>query len=63
METVEALTFQDTYTYREGYLDGNRVDVKAKKELNAFLWVREGWYRSASSLSFRPSRRRRCRRA
>jgi uncharacterized protein YqiB (DUF1249 family) len=36
-ETVEALTFQDTCTYREVYLDGNRVDVKAKRELNAFL--------------------------
>jgi uncharacterized protein YqiB (DUF1249 family) len=36
-ETVEALTFQDTYTYREVYLDGKRVDVKAKKELNEFL--------------------------
>lgn len=36
-ETVEALTFQDTYTYREVYLDGNRADVKAKKELNEFL--------------------------
>jgi hypothetical protein len=32
-ETVEALTFQDTYTYREAYLDQNRVDLKAKKEL------------------------------
>jgi uncharacterized protein YqiB (DUF1249 family) len=36
-ETVEALTFQDTYTYREVYPDTNRVDLKAKKELNAFL--------------------------
>jgi uncharacterized protein YqiB (DUF1249 family) len=36
-ETVEALTFQDMYTYREVYLDGNRVDVKAKNELNEFL--------------------------
>ena len=36
-ETVEALTFQDTYTYREVYLDGDRVDLKAKKELNEFL--------------------------
>jgi uncharacterized protein YqiB (DUF1249 family) len=36
-ETVEALSFQDTYTYREVYVDGNRVDVKAKKELNEFL--------------------------
>ena len=34
---MEALTFQDTYTYREVYLDGNRVDVKAKRELNEFL--------------------------
>lgn len=31
------MTFQDTYTYREVYLDRNRVDVKVKKELNAFL--------------------------
>jgi len=36
-ETVEALTFQDTYVYREVYLDRNRVDLKAKKELNEFL--------------------------
>ena len=36
-ETVEALTFQDTYVYREVYLDQNRVDLKAKKELNEFL--------------------------
>jgi Protein of unknown function (DUF1249) len=36
-ETVEALTFQDTYTYREVYPDRNRVDLKAKKELNEFL--------------------------
>ena len=36
-ETVEALTFQDTYTYREVYVNGNRVDVKAKEELNEFL--------------------------
>ena len=28
---------QDTYTYREVYLDRNRVDLKAKKELNEFL--------------------------
>jgi hypothetical protein len=34
---VEALTFQDTYTYREVHLDGDRVDLKAKKELNEFL--------------------------
>jgi uncharacterized protein YqiB (DUF1249 family) len=32
---VEALTFQDTYRYREVYLAG--LDVKAKKELNEFL--------------------------
>ena len=36
-ETVEALTFQDTYTYREVYPDGSAVDLKAKKELNEFL--------------------------
>jgi uncharacterized protein YqiB (DUF1249 family) len=36
-ETVEALTFQDTYTYREVYVDGNRVDLKAKTKLNEFL--------------------------
>jgi hypothetical protein len=36
-ETGKALTFQDTYTYGEVYLDGNRVDVKAKKELTEFL--------------------------
>ena len=37
IEAVEALTFQDTYTYREVYLDQNRVDLKVKKELNEFL--------------------------
>ena len=36
-ETVEALTFQDTYIYREVYPDRDRVDLKAKKELNEFL--------------------------
>ena len=36
-ETVEALTFQDTYTYREVYPDGSAVDLTAKKELNEFL--------------------------
>jgi hypothetical protein len=36
-ETLEALTFQDTYTYRQVYVDGSLVDLKAKKELNEFL--------------------------
>jgi uncharacterized protein YqiB (DUF1249 family) len=36
-ETVEALTYQDTYTYREVYPDTNQVDVKTEKELNEFL--------------------------
>ncbi len=36
-ETVEALTFQDTYTYREVYRERGQEDVKAKKELNEFL--------------------------
>lgn len=36
-ETVEALSYQDTYIYREVYENGNRVDVKAKKELNEFV--------------------------
>jgi uncharacterized protein YqiB (DUF1249 family) len=36
-ETVEALIFQDTYTYREVYPDGSAVGLKAKKGLNAFL--------------------------
>jgi uncharacterized protein YqiB (DUF1249 family) len=34
---LEALTFQDTYTYREVYPDGSAVDLTAKKELNAFV--------------------------
>jgi hypothetical protein len=34
---VGGLTFQDTYTYPEVYVDGNRVDLKAKKEVNEFL--------------------------
>jgi len=36
-ETVEGLTFQDTYTYREVYPKRGQEDVKAKKELNEFL--------------------------
>lgn len=36
-ETVDALTFQDTYTYQEVYAEGGQEDVKAKKELNEFL--------------------------
>lgn len=41
-EKAEALTYQDTFGYRVVYHDGNRVDVRAKKELNAFLhqWLR-----------------------
>src|ERR1035437_8505000 len=40
-EAAEALTFQDTFGYRVVYSD-NKVDVRAKKELNAFLhqWLR-----------------------
>jgi hypothetical protein len=36
-DAAEALTYQDTYGYRVVYHDGNRVDLRAKKELNAFL--------------------------
>ena len=41
-EAAEALTYQDTFGYRVVYHDGNRVDVRAKKELNVFLqqWLR-----------------------
>ena len=35
--TVEALSFQDTYGYREVYSGEGAVDVKARKELNDFL--------------------------
>ena len=34
---MEALTFQDTYTYRQVYAEGGQVYVKVKKELNEFL--------------------------
>lgn len=33
---AEAMSYQDTYGYRQVYSDG-KVDLKAKKELNAFL--------------------------
>lgn len=36
-ETVEALSYQDTYTYREVYPEGGEADVRTKKELNEFL--------------------------
>ena len=36
-ETVEALSYQDTYIYREVYPEGGQTDVRAKKELNEFL--------------------------
>ena len=41
-KTVEALSYRDTYGYREVYSEGGAVDVKAKKELNDFLvqWLR-----------------------
>lgn len=36
-KTVEALSYQDTYCYREVYSEGGAVDVKVKKALNDFL--------------------------
>jgi uncharacterized protein YqiB (DUF1249 family) len=38
---AEALTFQDAYGYRQVYF-GEKVDLAAKRELNAFLrlWLR-----------------------
>ena len=41
-DAAEALTYQDTFGYRVVYHDGNRVDLRAKKELNAFVhqWLR-----------------------
>ena len=36
-EVAEALTYQDTFGYRVVYHDGNRVDVRAKRDLNSFL--------------------------
>ena len=41
-KTVEALSYQDTYCYREVYSEEGKVDEKAKKELNEFLvqWLR-----------------------
>ena len=35
-ESAEALTYQDTYGYRVVYRD-NKVDVRAKRDLNSFL--------------------------
>lgn len=38
LEQAEALGYQDCYCYREVYRDSNGTeDIKAKKELNAFL--------------------------
>jgi uncharacterized protein YqiB (DUF1249 family) len=38
LEQAEALAFQDCYSYRRVYGDDNTTeDIKAKKELNAFL--------------------------
>ena len=37
MRAAEALTFQDTFGFRRVYPQPGYVDVKAKKELNAFL--------------------------
>lgn len=36
-EAAEALTYQDSFGYRVVYHEGNRVDVRAKRELNSFL--------------------------
>jgi len=37
MKMAEALTFQDCFGYREVYPSPDKVDVKAKAELNRFL--------------------------
>jgi uncharacterized protein YqiB (DUF1249 family) len=39
---AEALTFQDTYSYREVYPESGKIDVRAKRELNSFLakWLK-----------------------
>ncbi len=34
---MAGVTFQDTYIYREVYLNRDRVELKAKSELNKFL--------------------------
>jgi uncharacterized protein YqiB (DUF1249 family) len=41
-ERLEALTFQDTYSYREVYPEPGKIDVHAKHELNSFLarWLK-----------------------
>ena len=41
-KTVEALSYQDTYCYREVYSEVGAVGVKVKMELNEFLvqWLR-----------------------
>ena len=37
MEMAEALTYQDSFGYREVYPTPDTIDVRAKKELNTFL--------------------------
>lgn len=37
LKMAEALTFQDTYGYREVYPEPDKVDIHTKKDLNAFL--------------------------
>jgi uncharacterized protein YqiB (DUF1249 family) len=39
---AEALTYQDTYSYREVYPEPRKVDLAAKRELNSFLakWLK-----------------------
>lgn len=37
IKMAEALTLQDSFNYRQVYPEPGKVDVKAKKDLNAFL--------------------------
>ena len=41
-KTAEALTYQDSFTFRDAYPEPGKIDLKAKKELNEFLlqWLK-----------------------
>ena len=41
-KTAEALTYQDSFTFRVAYPEPGKINLKAKKELNEFLlqWLK-----------------------
>lgn len=55
MKMAEALTYQDSFGYRQVYPSPNRVDLRAKKDLNVFLnyWlsniIEQGFERSGGN--------------